>query len=307
MLKRKLGKKIILLGSIALLSTNIFIGCGESEFEISDNNEEIDIEETDIEETSSEYLDAVGVVNDYITKNKMASYDSVYEVIVASPYNLSHKAAKYGLDNCEADWSKHALESAIIYATDYSYSKEKIKEVLCSVDKFREEEAQYAINNLGEIDWTRNAINIANELKTDNSKSAVYSKLVSDEYMFTDSEAKAAVDSVFVVKEESKPKVETKREGKKLTEEDLNIYLERLDYTDNHGSDYDKYCGYDEILNDMWKLVYNACDDKEYDQALKEQEGWIKSKEYINKEDYSKLAEMTRDRVVYIANEYLLQ
>ena len=308
MLKRNSGTKIILFGLIALLSGTMFIGCSESKYETKDNyTEEENMEQIDTEEVSSEYVNAVAMVNDYVTQNKMASYDLIYEVLVKSPYNLSHKAAKYGLDNCEADWNKHALESAIIYATDYSYSKDKIKEVLCSVDKFKEEEAEYAINNLGEIDWTKNAINIANELKANNSKSSVYKKLISDEYMFTDSEAKAAVDSIFVVKEESQPKVETKRQGKKLTEEDLNIYLVRLDEADNKELDYDKYCEYDVILNDMWKLVYNACDDKEYNQALSEQKGWIKSKEYINKDDYSKLADMTRDRIIYIANEYLLQ
>ena len=203
-----LCKKLMLLGTIFLLSVSIFVGCSELKSESIDNStEEIEIgktdakekEEIDNEENQSEYSDAVVIVNDYITMNKLDSYDSIYTVLVKEPYNLSDKAAKYGLDNCEANWNKHALETAIIYAIDYSYSKDKIKEVLCSVDKFKEEEAQYAIDNIEEIDWIRNAINTANELKLNNSRVSVYETLISDEYKFKDSEAKEAVDIVFSV------------------------------------------------------------------------------------------------------------
>ena len=54
------------------------------------------------------------------------------------------------MDNIEADWKENALKKAETYADDMDMSADAIYDQLVSEhgEKFTEEEAQYAIDNL---------------------------------------------------------------------------------------------------------------------------------------------------------------
>lgn len=60
------------------------------------------------------------------------------------------RGAQYAIDNLEADYKANALEKAKTYYETMNMSKEGVRDQLVSEygEKFTQEEADYAINNL---------------------------------------------------------------------------------------------------------------------------------------------------------------
>ncbi len=141
--------------------------------------------------------------------NKAKTYASVMHMSKASLYDqltseygekFPADAAKYAIDNVEADWKSNALSKAGTYAHDMHMSKASVYDQLTSEygEKFTPEQAQYAINNVV-ADWKNNALNKARTYANDMnmSNSSVYDQLIS-EYgeKFTQEEAQYAIDNL---------------------------------------------------------------------------------------------------------------
>lgn len=64
--------------------------------------------------------------------------------------NFPPEAAQYAIDNLEADYKANALEKAKTYYETMNMSKEGVRDQLVSEygEKFTQEEADYAVNNL---------------------------------------------------------------------------------------------------------------------------------------------------------------
>lgn len=74
---------------------------------------------------------------------------------------FSETAAKYAIDNLKGiDWNANALAKGTTYAKRMKMSKQKIFDQLTSQygEKFTEQEGQYAVDNLKNIDWNANAL-----------------------------------------------------------------------------------------------------------------------------------------------------
>lgn len=96
---------------------------------------------------------------------------------------------------------KSALNKAKNYANTMNMSKQGVYEQLVSEygENFPEDAAQYAIDNLTDVDWNENALKKAtNYSDTMNmSKQGIYDQLISDfGEQFTESEAQYAIDNI---------------------------------------------------------------------------------------------------------------
>lgn len=102
-------------------------------------------------------------------------------------------------DNVPKEY-KSALTKATIYANDMYMSKEGLYDQLISEygEKFSEEAAQYAIDNV-EANWKENALQKAKTYQDDMAMSpdAIYDQLISDYgEKFTEEEAQYAIDNL---------------------------------------------------------------------------------------------------------------
>lgn len=63
---------------------------------------------------------------------------------------IFRQSAQYAIDNLEADYKANALEKAKTYYETMNMSKEGVRDQLVSEygEKFTQEEADYAVNNL---------------------------------------------------------------------------------------------------------------------------------------------------------------
>lgn len=75
---------------------------------------------------------------------------------LTSTEGFTEEEAKYGADNCGADWYEQALEDAKSYLDVLSFSRTGLVKQLIDVELFTEEEAEYGVNNCG-ADWREQA------------------------------------------------------------------------------------------------------------------------------------------------------
>jgi len=165
-------------------------------------NEVVDKEEVEeqVAKIPREYSAALNKAKTYAGLMHM-SKASLYDQLT-SEYgeHFPEDAARYAIDNVDANWKENALSKAYTYSDDMHMSKASVYDQLTSEygEKFTAEEAQYAIDNVV-ADWKNNALNkartYANEMNM--SDSSVYDQLVS-EYgeKFTREEAQYAIDNL---------------------------------------------------------------------------------------------------------------
>ena len=82
------------------------------------------------------------------------SYEGLIEQLEF--HGFSHDEAKYGADNCGADWKKQALRRAKSYLESTPFSYNSLIEQL-EFSGFTKEEAKYGVNNCG-ADWNEQAV-----------------------------------------------------------------------------------------------------------------------------------------------------
>ena len=132
-------------------STTASIGTTVPEQKVSQNQTTKE-QKTDKEEKSipAEYTSALKkakTYSDIMHMSKAAIYDQL-----TSEYGekFTKEAAKYAMDNLEANWKENALKKAQNYQETMSMSPSAIYDQLISEygEKFTKEEAQYAIDNL---------------------------------------------------------------------------------------------------------------------------------------------------------------
>lgn len=102
------------------------------------------------EKVSAEFKNALKKAEVYSNTMHM-SKKGIYDQLTSSAGEKFPKdAAKYAVDNVEADWNKNALEKAKVYQNDMSMSKSAIRQQLTSSvgEKFTKAEADYAVKNL---------------------------------------------------------------------------------------------------------------------------------------------------------------
>lgn len=174
---------------------------------VSEKEESVEIEVVEMEKVEEQ---SAKIPREYTAAlNKAKTYAGVMHMSKASLYNqltseygerFPEDAARYAIDNVDANWKENALKKAETYAHDMHMSKASVYDQLTSEygEKFTSEEAQYAINNVV-ADWKSNALNKARTYANDMnmSNSAVYDQLIS-EYgeKFTKEEAQYAIDNL---------------------------------------------------------------------------------------------------------------
>lgn len=104
-------------------------------------------EEEDVPREYKSALKKAKTYSDTMSMSKAAIYGQL-----TSEYGekFSQEAARYAIDNVDADWKANALKKANTYQETMSMSPSAIYDQLISEygEKFTEEEAQYAIDNL---------------------------------------------------------------------------------------------------------------------------------------------------------------
>ena len=92
-------------------------------------------------------LNSAETYSDMMNMSKAAIYD---QLISEYGDKFSKKAAKYAIDNLDADWNKNALLSAESYQDTMDMSPSAIYDQLISEygDKFTKKQAKYAIDHL---------------------------------------------------------------------------------------------------------------------------------------------------------------
>lgn len=140
---------------------------------------------------------------------KAKSYSSTMSMSKAGIYNqlisengekFTEEAAKYAMDNIDANWKENALKKAKSYSSTMNMSKVGVYDQLISEhgEKFTAEEAQYAVDNV-EADWKENALKKAQSYQKtmSMSPSAIYDQLISQHgEKFTAEEAQYAIDNL---------------------------------------------------------------------------------------------------------------
>nr|WP_256277931.1 Ltp family lipoprotein [Staphylococcus sp. HMSC071G07] len=112
--------------------------------------------------------------------------------------NINKESSEVKQDKNATKEQTAALNSAKTYADTMHMSKNGIYQQLTSDagDKFSEEDAQYAVDNL-KADYKKNALESAKSYQEDQnmSKDSIYNQLISDAGdKFTEEEAQYAVD-----------------------------------------------------------------------------------------------------------------
>ncbi len=104
----------------------------------------------------------------------------------------------YSLGKEPTEGQKNALKRAESYSSTTNMSKKGIYRQLTSeFEKFKAEEAQYAVDNM-KVDWNANALARAKSYQKNSnmSKQRIYEQLTSEFEQFTPEEAKYAVDNL---------------------------------------------------------------------------------------------------------------
>ncbi|MCC3864956.1 Ltp family lipoprotein [Terrisporobacter petrolearius] len=134
-------------------STKTNSGTTGTEQEISKNQkteENASVEEKVEEDVPTEYksaLEKAKIYSDTMNMSKAGLYD---QLISEYGEKFSKKAAKYAIDNVDANWKENALKKAKTYQESMAMSPKAIYDQLTSEygEKFTKKQAKYAIDNL---------------------------------------------------------------------------------------------------------------------------------------------------------------
>lgn len=74
------------------------------------------------------------------------SYEGLYEQLIFEGY--SDEEAKYGVDNCGADWNEQAAKKAANYLEHMAFSRQELIEQL-EFEGFTHEQAEYGVTQVG--------------------------------------------------------------------------------------------------------------------------------------------------------------
>lgn len=107
-------------------------------------------EEPKKESVPREYKSALKKAETYSDVMHMSKAGIYDQLVSEHGENFPEEAARYAIDNIEADWKENALKKAKTYAETMAMSDSAIYDQLISEygEKFTPEEAQYAIDNL---------------------------------------------------------------------------------------------------------------------------------------------------------------
>ena len=125
-------------------------GTGQETSQNQKTEENAPVEEKVKEDVPTEYKSALKkakIYSDTMNMSKAGLYDQL-----TSEYGekFSKKAAKYAIDNVDANWKENALKKAKTYQESMAMSPSAIYDQLTSDygEKFTKKQAQYAIDNL---------------------------------------------------------------------------------------------------------------------------------------------------------------
>ncbi|MCD8316824.1 MAG: Ltp family lipoprotein [Eggerthellaceae bacterium] len=150
---------------MAVLLAVVLSGCSSENEEVEDttwtttpsasertNTNTFDVDEHDYADVSDDEdaaLERAQAINDENHFSKQALYDFLTSYITET---FSPDAAQYAVDNVDADWNENALITAQYYMDEFGMDTDEIYEQLTATsvngDKFTEDEATYAIDNL---------------------------------------------------------------------------------------------------------------------------------------------------------------
>jgi len=120
------------------------------------------------------------------------SYIGLIEQLEYEGFTLTE--AKYGADNCGANWKKQALRTAESYLNSSSFSYSGLFEQL-EYEGFTSDEAQYGVDNCI-VDWNEQAVKTAKSYISSSSDWSMSELMDQLEYEgFTYSQAKYGVDN----------------------------------------------------------------------------------------------------------------
>lgn len=172
-----------MLNSIQILETNV----AETE-KITNKKTEV---KKDDEDVSLGKLNALESAKSYIEYGEF-SYNGLIGQLEYEQY--SSEEAKYGADNCGADWNEEALESAKSYIeySDFSYSGLYDQLIY---EEFTDEQAQYGVDNC-KADWMEEAAECAQSYidYSSFSRQELYDQLIYEG--FTEEQAEYGVTAV---------------------------------------------------------------------------------------------------------------
>lgn len=103
-------------------------------------------------EPTTEFKNALKKAESYSEMMNMSKERIYQQLISEHGEKFPEEAAKYAIENIEADWNENALKTAKSYQESMSMSKDRIYDQLVSEhgEKFTKEQAQYAIDHLDE-------------------------------------------------------------------------------------------------------------------------------------------------------------
>lgn len=136
----------------------------------------------------------------YATGMHMSKSKVYHQLISEHGERFPEADAQWAMERLtDIDWKKNALESAKSYATGMHMSKNKVYHQLISPhgEQFTEEEAQWAMDHLTNVDWKKNALESAKSYQSGMAMSIdrVKQQLVSPHgEQFTEEEAQWAID-----------------------------------------------------------------------------------------------------------------
>lgn len=103
-----------------------------------------DAQQQTTEGVSREYQNALKSAESYL-KYSAFSKEGLYDQLLFEKF--TEEAAKYAVDNVNADWKEEAAKCAESYLKNSAFSKEELYEQLI-FEKFTEEEAQYGVDKV---------------------------------------------------------------------------------------------------------------------------------------------------------------
>ena len=145
----------------------------------------------------TEYKNALKTAKSY-DKTAHMSKQGLYDQLTSEFEQFTPEAARYAIDNVNANWKENALKSAKSYDKTSHMSKQGLYNQLTSeFEQFTPEEAQYAVDNVN-ANWKENALKTAKDYQEygDMSTSAIYDQLTCEFEQFTPEEAQYAIDNL---------------------------------------------------------------------------------------------------------------
>lgn len=135
---------------ITVIFIIFFIYAINNDSQTPTNTKSSDVAVEQQQKVPTEYKNALKKAQMYSNTMHMSKKGIYNQLTSEYGESFSAEAAKYAVDNMQADWNENALKKAKQYSDTMSMSKNAIYKQLVSDygEKFTESEAQYAVNNL---------------------------------------------------------------------------------------------------------------------------------------------------------------